>query len=200
MGLGNPRPPQVSTLPWIRLLANLPNLAEPLKPTATAVCLTTEPASASAGSHCPDVITFLVEPPRLRLRSEAPLRPLDAVAMVTQWHFPGRLSSVSAGAVEKGILLFSNSLLSWLPDCRFSPLPQRAPPATRRSPPSPKLPPLTLPSAAPSPFVVGERSTVAGDGMGWGWGWGGGGVGMKRTLRSSDSPLSPHVPSNVIPK
>ena len=36
----------------------------------------------------------------------------------------------------------SNSLLSWLPDCRFSPLPQRVPPArpSKLLPPSPKLP------------------------------------------------------------
>lgn len=126
---------------------------------------TSESVSTSAGSHCPDAITFLAEPQWLRHRSEAPFRPPgrgrygNPVAASTEFtnrkcpSFGKRRSSPR-----------SNSLLSWLPECRFSSLPQRAPPSPGLPPPSPKLPPLTLPNA--------ERSTMAGDGgVKWGYCW-----------------------------
>ena len=63
----------------------------------------------------------------------------------------------------------SNSLLSWLPDCRLSPLPQRVPSArpSKLPPPSPKLPPYNLPAAAPCPFPADDCSTMTGDEL-WG--------------------------------
>ena len=96
----------------------------------SAFCQTSEPASASAGSHCSNAGKFPAEPQWRGHQSEAPLRPLDAVAMVTHSPLPQEFTNSKCGRGGKRLPSpRSNSLLSWLSDYRFSPLSQRVPPA-----------------------------------------------------------------------
>lgn len=95
-----------------------------------------------------------------------PLRPPGRGRYGNQSQLPRSLQAVSSRAVEKRILLSARSKSPLVPVPQLSLLSSfsASTPNLRLPPSSPKLPPLTLPSAARNTFVAGECTIGGGVG------------------------------------